>query len=87
MAPLASTDHWARILLTTSAMGFALSEVSIRVRSAANRGGLSVLALAIVPSVGLAIRIRVEERELLAALGDPYREYAARHRRLVPGIW
>jgi protein-S-isoprenylcysteine O-methyltransferase Ste14 len=48
---------------------------------------LSVLALAIVPSVGLVIRIRVEERELLVALGDPYREYAARHRRLVPGVW
>jgi protein-S-isoprenylcysteine O-methyltransferase Ste14 len=48
---------------------------------------LSVLALAILPSIGLVVRIRVEERALLAALGEPYREYAARHRRLVPGIW
>jgi protein-S-isoprenylcysteine O-methyltransferase Ste14 len=46
-----------------------------------------VLALAVLPSIGLAIRIRVEERALLAALGEPYREYAGRHRRLLPGIW
>jgi protein-S-isoprenylcysteine O-methyltransferase Ste14 len=48
---------------------------------------LSVLALAILPTVGLVVRILVEERALLAALGEPYREYAGRHRRLVPGVW
>lgn len=196
MAPLASTDLTARILLDTTAAGFAVSEVSIRLRSAMHRGGsrvdhgsivavatalaagvllavwsamdvpattvpgrwvtfvagvvvmwlgislrewavwtlgrfftvvvrvavdqtvvtsgpyrwvrhpsyagllvtlvglglalgnwLSVLALAVLPMIGLVIRIRVEERELLAALGEPYRQYAERHRRLVPGVW
>lgn len=48
---------------------------------------LSVLALATVPTIGLAIRIRVEERELLLGLGEPYRQYIAGRRRLVPGIW
>lgn len=49
---------------------------------------LSLLSLTILPIVGLAIRIRVEERALLAALGEPYRAYATAHRwRLIPGIW
>jgi protein-S-isoprenylcysteine O-methyltransferase Ste14 len=196
MAPLVSTDLASRILLTATSIGFALSEVSIRLRSARNRGGsnadrgsivavvvgvaagvvvavrsavgvtaatvpgrwvpfaiglvmlwagialrqwavwtlgrfftvvvrvaddqsvvdrgpyrsvrhpsytgllltlvglgaalgnwLSVLALAVLPSIGLMIRIRVEERALLATLGEPYQEYAGRHRRLLPGIW
>jgi protein-S-isoprenylcysteine O-methyltransferase Ste14 len=48
---------------------------------------LSLLALAILPTIGLVVRIRVEEQALLTALGEPYREYAGRHRRLVPGVW
>jgi protein-S-isoprenylcysteine O-methyltransferase Ste14 len=48
---------------------------------------LSLLVLAVVPAAGLLIRIRSEERALLAALGDDYRRYAATHRRLFPGIW
>jgi protein-S-isoprenylcysteine O-methyltransferase Ste14 len=32
-------------------------------------------------------RIRVEERALLAALGDKYRGYAAHHKRLIPLVW
>lgn len=49
---------------------------------------LSILALIILSALGLAIRIRVEERALLAALGEPYRAYAAHHRaRLIRGIW
>jgi protein-S-isoprenylcysteine O-methyltransferase Ste14 len=196
MAPLATTDPTARILLDTTAIGFALSEMSIRARSAVNRGGsnrdhgsivavvlgvaagvlvavwcaagvstttiaggwvpllvglllmwlgialrqwavwtlgrfftvvvrvtdgqsvvdrgpyrwvrhpsyagllltllglgvalgnwLSLLALAILPLIGLVIRVRVEERALLDALGEPYRSYAGSRRRLVPGIW
>jgi protein-S-isoprenylcysteine O-methyltransferase Ste14 len=46
---------------------------------------LSILALMILPALGLAIRIRVEERALLAALGEPYRAYAAHHPRLIHG--
>jgi protein-S-isoprenylcysteine O-methyltransferase Ste14 len=48
---------------------------------------LSLLALATLPLLGLMIRIRVEERALVATLGEPYRAYAADRRRLVPGLW
>lgn len=48
---------------------------------------LSLLVLALVPTVGLIVRIRSEEQALLAGLGEPYRQYAAAHRRLFPGIW
>jgi protein-S-isoprenylcysteine O-methyltransferase Ste14 len=48
---------------------------------------LSVLALVILPTIGLVFRILVEERALLAGLGEPYREYADSRRRLVPGVW
>jgi protein-S-isoprenylcysteine O-methyltransferase Ste14 len=48
---------------------------------------LSLLVLIVVPTVGLVIRIRVEERALLAALGEPYREFSATRARLSPRIW
>jgi protein-S-isoprenylcysteine O-methyltransferase Ste14 len=48
---------------------------------------LSVLALMIVPTIGLVVRIRVEERALLAALGEPYREFSRTRARLVPKVW
>jgi protein-S-isoprenylcysteine O-methyltransferase Ste14 len=63
------------LLLTLVGLGFALGN------------WLSMIALAALPTVGLVIRIRVEERALLSVLGEPYREYAALHRRLIPGIW
>jgi protein-S-isoprenylcysteine O-methyltransferase Ste14 len=45
-----------------------------------------------VGSVGLVLialvyRIRVEERALIAALGDRYREFAASRARLIPYVW
>jgi protein-S-isoprenylcysteine O-methyltransferase Ste14 len=57
--------------------------------------GLSVLfgnAASIVLFIGSALvgilyRIRVEERVLGEVLGDVYRYYAARTRRLIPGVW
>jgi protein-S-isoprenylcysteine O-methyltransferase Ste14 len=48
---------------------------------------LSVLALVMLPLLGLVIRIRVEERELLSGLGEPYRRYCERRKRLLPGVW
>jgi protein-S-isoprenylcysteine O-methyltransferase Ste14 len=48
---------------------------------------LSLIVLAVVPAVGLLLRIRSEEHALIAALGDEYRRYAATRRRLFPGIW
>jgi protein-S-isoprenylcysteine O-methyltransferase Ste14 len=47
----------------------------------------SLIVLAVVPAAGLLVRIRSEERILLAALGEPYRRYAATRSRLFPGIW
>jgi protein-S-isoprenylcysteine O-methyltransferase Ste14 len=47
----------------------------------------SLVVLAVLPAAGLLVRIRSEERALLAALGEEYRRYAATRRRLIPGIW
>jgi protein-S-isoprenylcysteine O-methyltransferase Ste14 len=44
-------------------------------------------ALAVLPTIGLVYRIRVEERALLDGLGEPYRRFAASRSRLVPRLW
>lgn len=43
--------------------------------------------LLVLPTAGLVLRIRVEERALLEALGEPYRRFAAGRARLIPGVW
>jgi protein-S-isoprenylcysteine O-methyltransferase Ste14 len=48
---------------------------------------LSLLAAAILPLLGLLVRIHVEEKALVANLGEPYRAYAEGKKRLVPRIW
>jgi protein-S-isoprenylcysteine O-methyltransferase Ste14 len=48
---------------------------------------LSLLICAILPALGLLPRIAVEESELTRVLGDQYRDYQKRTRRLLPGIW
>jgi protein-S-isoprenylcysteine O-methyltransferase Ste14 len=48
------------------------------------------LALACVTASvlwALGARIKVEERALLRSLGEPYRDYAAGRKRLVPFLW
>jgi protein-S-isoprenylcysteine O-methyltransferase Ste14 len=46
------------------------------------------LGIAFVLSfVGLRYRIYVEEKALLGELGENYRAYAERHKRLVPFVW
>jgi protein-S-isoprenylcysteine O-methyltransferase Ste14 len=37
--------------------------------------------------IGILYRIRIEEQALLAALGQPYRDYMRRTRRLIPFLW
>ncbi len=48
---------------------------------------LSLAVLVVVPTVGLIVRIHVEERTLFDALGEPYRRFTAGRRRLFPGVW
>jgi protein-S-isoprenylcysteine O-methyltransferase Ste14 len=48
---------------------------------------LSLIGLTVTMLCGLVFRIWVEERALLASLGEDYRSYAATHKRLVPFIW
>jgi len=48
---------------------------------------LSLAACLFFPIAGFAYRIAVEERALTAALGDDYRSYAARTKRLIPGVF
>jgi protein-S-isoprenylcysteine O-methyltransferase Ste14 len=47
----------------------------------------ALLMLALLPTIGLLVRIRSEERALLTGLGDDYRRFAETRRRLFPGIW
>jgi protein-S-isoprenylcysteine O-methyltransferase Ste14 len=48
---------------------------------------LSLVAVAVVGGVGLAVRIHAEERQLTGALGARYERFAAQRKRLVPRIW
>ena len=46
------------------------------------------LALATIPPTAVFLdRIRVEENALLQELGEPYRDYCAKTKRLVPGLY
>jgi len=46
------------------------------------------LVLATLPTlVGFTIRLLGEERVLSVELGEPYRDYMGRTKRLVPGVW
>ncbi len=47
----------------------------------------SLAVLALLPTLGLLVRIHAEERALYAGLGEEYRRYAAGRRRLFPGVW
>jgi protein-S-isoprenylcysteine O-methyltransferase Ste14 len=44
-------------------------------------------AALVIAFVGHLPRIRVEEAALREAFGEPYERYAARHARLLPGVW
>jgi len=45
-----------------------------------------LLALIVCGAIGYAYRINVEETALIGALGEPYREYMGRTRRLIPFV-
>ena len=73
-----------RMLRHPSYTGLLLVMTGIGLASANWAGaiGMAVLTLA-----GILWRIHAEERALLTTLGDPYRAYAAQHKRLVPLVW
>jgi protein-S-isoprenylcysteine O-methyltransferase Ste14 len=48
---------------------------------------LSIPACLVPPLVAFSIRLAHEERVLADELGEPYRSYMRRTRRLVPGVW
>jgi len=60
-------------------------------RPRARHGWVSFAVIAVLWLViilwRIRIRIRIEERALLAALDDKYRIYASHHERLVPLVW
>ncbi|MFG3301351.1 methyltransferase family protein [Micromonospora chersina] len=41
----------------------------------------------VVISIALVYRLRIEERALIAELGNRYRDYAASRARLIPHVW
>ena len=47
---------------------------------------VGLVALVTCVAIGYMYRIRVEEKALMQALGEPYREYMGRTRRLVPFV-
>ena len=51
------------------------------------RHGLAPLLTVGPQLLALAIRMRVEERALVEAIGEPYRAYMARTKRIVPFVW
>jgi len=48
---------------------------------------LALVAVVVLPTVAILLRIRVEERALLAGIGEPYRRFAATRKRLIPWVW
>jgi protein-S-isoprenylcysteine O-methyltransferase Ste14 len=47
---------------------------------------LSLPAVVVLTGLGLAVRIRAEEKQLVAALGTDYEQFAAHRKRLIPGL-
>ncbi len=47
----------------------------------------AVILFGVVLLPAMIFRIRVEEKILLASFGEPFKEYASRTKRLIPGIW
>jgi protein-S-isoprenylcysteine O-methyltransferase Ste14 len=63
------------LLLALGGIGLALDD------------GVALLALAILPAIGIVIRIRAEEPQLRRTFGTAYESFAEGKARLVPRIW
>jgi protein-S-isoprenylcysteine O-methyltransferase Ste14 len=47
----------------------------------------ALLVLVAIPTAVLVWRIRIEERALMQSAGQDYLRYAAKRKRLLPGVW
>lgn len=63
------------LLLIAIGFGFALQD------------WVALIILIVVPPIGIVRRIGVEEKQLVAVMGQPYAEYRTRTKRLIPGVW
>jgi len=50
-------------------------------------GRVPLPVVVVLGGAGMYVRIRAEERQLTKALGTEYEQFAARRKRLVPGVW
>jgi protein-S-isoprenylcysteine O-methyltransferase Ste14 len=48
---------------------------------------IGLAATIVLPAIGFSVRIRVEERALIAELGEAYIEFSSTRKRLIPFIW
>ncbi len=48
---------------------------------------LALLAAIVPTTIAIMFRIHVEERALLAGIGEPYRRFCATRSRLIPHVW
>jgi hypothetical protein len=74
----------SRVLRHPSYTGLLLAMTGVGLASA---NWASLISMTVLALAGILWRIHAEERALLATLGDPYRAYAAQHKRLVPLVW
>jgi protein-S-isoprenylcysteine O-methyltransferase Ste14 len=81
--PVVATGPY-RVLRHPSYAGIILAVIGVGLASA-NWADLAGVLLVTLPP--LFWRIHVEEKALRATVGDRYRAYAARHKRLVPLVW
>ena len=77
-------DGLYRIVRHPSYAGSLLSSIGLGL---AFQNGLSFAVVLLLAIAAISYRISVEEDALTTALGDEYRRYAARTKRLVPGIY
>jgi protein-S-isoprenylcysteine O-methyltransferase Ste14 len=81
--PVIATGPY-RVLRHPSYTGLLLAMTGVGLASA---NWASLIGMTVLPLAGILWRIHAEERALLPTLGDPYRAYAAQHKRLVPLVW
>jgi protein-S-isoprenylcysteine O-methyltransferase len=81
--PVVETGPY-RLLRHPSYTGALLTGLGIGL---ALRYALAPAVIVVTSLAGYAIRMRVEERALAEGIGEPYRAYMTRTKRLIPFVW